>query len=672
MTNADFEAARKQMLARRRKVIYNTDGCDALYYPADLKAGKAEFIGRRLAYTRGSKVDTVFYCPIASGFCQFTVPTDAGDRLLCEAGMAGKRNVTHELFELGTDPLKIAEEYCRSEGLEFFVSIRVNDTHDRHHRADRPFFLFPPFKAAHPEVLFGTEERKPPFCSWTAVDFTHAEVRDRMAAAVAEFCERYDIDGIEYDFMRHMQLFRSVGFGGHASEEELALMTDFMKRLRAITEEAGRKRGRPILVAVRTPDSAGYSRAVGIDLERWMKEKLFDIHIGSSYFRLEPWRTSAELAHRYGIPFYASLDETRTANFLPLGDRSDDRVFYAREHAAFASGCDGVYLFNQEYEKMRRLARGGDEDLRGTDKIYYAATRGEGGYPAGFYVAGGEGFRTIPRILPESPHRIRAGASYTFPLTVGDDPADGNPVRTVMLRSDAPEGALTLRINGQPCRMTGHEGDIYTFEPAPGAVRRGDNAIEVAAADVERLPGRRTLLAGDWFQSGQSVSSGTGYFSTMCFPLDGGFSGCFPCLSFQLRMDNDFAPDAAFVRIADGKHVELIRFTPGDISFRMAGTSVQFKTCGKLHHYEVRLADGMIALDADGERLLEAPLAARITDPASLERDDLRAFSGRHACGLIFATASSNVTPARWRDIALVGRYVELADFALGIAYPKK
>ena len=69
-----------------------------------------------------------------------------------------------------------------------------------------------------------------------------------MKDFVKDFVENYDVDGIEYDFFRHGQLFKTVGWGAYATEAQLELMTEFMLELRAITEAAGRKKGKPILV----------------------------------------------------------------------------------------------------------------------------------------------------------------------------------------------------------------------------------------------------------------------------------------------------------------------------------------------------------------------------------------------------------------------------------------
>ena len=53
-------------------------------------------------------------------------------------------------------------------------------------------------------------------------------------------------------------------------------MTDLMRRLRAMMDEEGARRGRPILLSVRTPDSAEYCRALELDVRTWMKEGLID------------------------------------------------------------------------------------------------------------------------------------------------------------------------------------------------------------------------------------------------------------------------------------------------------------------------------------------------------------------------------------------------------------
>ena len=501
----DFEALRAKLLNRPRQVLYNTDGCDALYFPAELPATAEALEGCRLVYTRGTRIDTVLYCPISSGFGHLTCRTKAGDQLLANPAAPGRRNVTRELLAKGTDPLAVALGYCRREQLECFVSLRFNDTHDSLHTPEKPSFLMPPYKLAHPNYLMGTRENPPPRCHWSAVDFTHPEIRRRQAAIVREICTNYDVDGIEYDFMRHMQLLKSVAWDGVASAAELAMMTKFMGELRAITEEIGRRRGRPILVAIRVPDSAGYCRAVGIDLERWLKERLVDIVIGGGYFQLNKWRTTAALVHRHGAKFYASLDESRIRNPQALKGRGTPEFYYARIAAAMADGCDGVYHFNLERGNLNRICKADPLHTEGLDKLYFATERGSGGYRSWHFLKGGARFNTLPAMDPNEPLPLKAGKPYEFSLVVGDDLA-GAAARglkaavTVEIQTNLERARyLEFQCNGWTYAPRSFRGGRFVYDIPSAVVACGDNSFRMTPSkDAQaRLPepppkGRKT------------------------------------------------------------------------------------------------------------------------------------------------------------------------------------
>jgi len=192
-------------------------------------------------------------------------------------------------------------EFSRAHNLEIFCSMRMNDTHDGGHRPDKPYPDWPKFKQEHPEYLVGSLESRPRHGQWTAYDYGQAGLRDHKFRRLEEVCQNYDVDGIELDFFRHGVLFKSVAWGGKASAEELDMMTDLIRRLHRMTEDEGIKRGKPILIAVRVPDSVEYCRGIGLDIERWLKEGLVDLLITTCYFRLNPWEYSVELGHRYGV-----------------------------------------------------------------------------------------------------------------------------------------------------------------------------------------------------------------------------------------------------------------------------------------------------------------------------------------------------------------------------------
>lgn len=494
--DAAWEQLRETALNRHRRIIYNTDGCDTVYFPRKLAATKENLAARRLRFTCGTAVDTISYNVVFS-FGKVIYNSKSAELLLADPPQnpharhedPNARNVTKELIAQGTDPLQVAIEFCRAENREIFASIRCNDVHDQVHTAKNPFWLMSEYKLNHPQLLLGSQEKRPPYCVWSAVDYGQPEIREHFKQMIAELCA-YDIDGLELDFMRHPQLLKSVANGGHASNAELTMLTNFMKEVRAIAETAGRKRGCPILIAIRVPDSVGYCRAIGIDLENWMKNKVFDIMIGGGYFQLNPWETSVKLAAHYGIKFYASLDDSRIersgVHYIP--GRQGRNFLLARTAAALAAGCDGVYHFNLEYDKLYDVARTPVDQLAFVDKNFYATERGSGGYHARQFVQGGADYEKMTMIDPgENPPRLQAGETLSFPLLIPDDLTapearrrDGKATICMLLENGDAQ-SIGLTVNGKKQPVTAGDGGMLYFELAPGDLRRGENRFSVTA-----------------------------------------------------------------------------------------------------------------------------------------------------------------------------------------------
>src|SRR5439155_13061338 len=128
---------------------------------------------------------------------------------------------------------------------------------------------------------------------------------------VEEVCRNYDIDGVELDFFRHAMFFKTPTTGHPSTVEDLSQMTDLLRRIRAMADEVGSRRGRPILLAMHVPDSIEYCKAIGLDLETWLKDDLLYLLITAGYVELNSLDYSVTLARQYGVKVYPSLDETR-------------------------------------------------------------------------------------------------------------------------------------------------------------------------------------------------------------------------------------------------------------------------------------------------------------------------------------------------------------------------
>lgn len=488
--NGDFAKRRKEMLNRRRRVIFNNDGGDALGFPAGLEVNAENLLSLRTTPLVGSHVDTIFYCT-GHGFGYHIHDTKVGTVLDgYEGGVSGVR----PLIEQGNDALKVMVDYCHANGIEIFRSQRMNDRHDRSHTPDNPNPEFSPFKQQHPECLVSTIDNPPTHAKydWTGADYTHPEVRDAMYSYLEEVCQNYDVDGIEMDFWRAPLFFKSVAFGGQASDKELDMMTDLVRRVREMTEREGQRRGRPLLVAVRVPDSLGYCRGIGLDLERWMEEGLVDLLIpGDSIRQWTPWEQMIKLGHRYGVKVYPSLQRPVFPGEAPPFSRNSAQSYRAKAMKMWQSGADGVYLFNylrpkQWWPWLREI--GEPDVLARLDKTYYATyswgsrlARGDGSPE--YFLAGGGRFVDIPMLTPDDPITVEPGKTVNLDVRVGDDldaaVKKGLQPQVACHLMAADNQNLSVRLNGVTLeKRISHDNVWLEFPLEPKLVRPGVNRVE--------------------------------------------------------------------------------------------------------------------------------------------------------------------------------------------------
>ncbi len=463
-----YESRKQIQLSRRRRIIFNNDGGDAVKLPEKTLPSPEDFLQIRTTPLTGTHVDTVSYCSGIFGSCRHNTQVGHVFRHY-------ESNVVEDLIERGTDPLNVMVHYCHDHGIEVFCSMRMNDTHD----ASRPErFRANRFKVEHPDCLLGTEKKRPKRGGWSAVNYLCEPVRDRALRFVEEVCRGYDIDGIELDFFRHPVFFKSTSRGFPAGDEERACMTDLMRKIQTLIREIGMTRGRPLLVAVRTPDDVAYCNTIGLEIERWMAEGLIDIFIPSAYIRLNSWEYSVRLAHQYGVKVYPGLSESRVGgghHADPL--RSSDECYRARALNAWDAGADGVYVFNL-FDPHRRIwsEMGEPEVLQRLDKLYFASVRGVGRVAGGAYPH--RHFISIPTLNPDAPLSLKANERTAIRLRMGEE-------FTKHTLADHPEIKLHFKTNPGGTELKPvFNGRVLQGGPAeydidPLSVRKGGNIVEV-------------------------------------------------------------------------------------------------------------------------------------------------------------------------------------------------
>jgi len=264
-------------------------------------------------------------------------------------------NLKH-LWQQGIDPLKVQVDEAQRIGIDFWFRLSMNDWHHTDAEGKVYRLIGSKFYSDHPEYQIGPDGVGPKGESDSAYfqDFAHDEVRRLRLDTAVEACERYDVQGFVYDFMRCPKFFRHGEVLKHTP-----LMTQFMRQTRAALDEVGKKKGKAIGLCVRVPNNISGATNLGLDVATWIKEDLVDIVVPSTFFNadmeedMRPW---VELARNTPVRINPAIEEGYKAGHtggvtrcfynppvtLPL---SVDmiRAIAARHHY---HGVDGMYTFN--------------------------------------------------------------------------------------------------------------------------------------------------------------------------------------------------------------------------------------------------------------------------------------------------------------------------------------
>ena len=264
----------------------------------------------------------------------FLRPAPPNERKLI-ATFVGNMLLTHKQ---GVDyPARVIHR-CRQRGISPWISLRMNDCHDgpiRDHPMSGTFWQkHPRYRRKHCTGYFS-------YC----LDYARPQVRDFFMSLIVETLDRYDIDGLELDFMRE-----PYPFSGGKESAGATLLTAWMKEVRRKVDAAAARRGHPVKLAARVPSHPETARNMGLDAVAWAKAGVIDVLIPSPR-----WATM-----EFDIPIDAWRAELGQAKTLvlgcvelnyqpcPLAPRQPATPELATGDAAalLSRGADAIYLFN--------------------------------------------------------------------------------------------------------------------------------------------------------------------------------------------------------------------------------------------------------------------------------------------------------------------------------------
>ena len=367
-----------------------------------------------------------------------------------EKNVTGWARGYYELHKLGIDDVfAIVIPRCRERGVSPWISLRMND----HHYTGDPSRVSPLF-FEHPELR--SRGGKGLF------NYARPEVREHYLKLAAEVLERYDVDGLELDWMRTAANF---------DDDEIAsgrdILTDFVRAVHRETEAAAKRCGHPVQLAVRVPAKPEFAHGLGFDVAAWARDGLVDMVIPSDYWNgfadlpVEDWRAriGVDASQCRIVPFTGTTYACTKGWMVNVMSRN---LAAMRGFAAsmLDRGADGIYFFNNfqpvDSPVLLRTPEGKEVvDCRVADLLRAASDLP--GAMANARVHAVSIYETLPpkgtyqQVLPAE---ITLRKSLTLKIHTGPKPATGRCVIRVGLdkSDDLTSARLAVRLNGSACR----------------------------------------------------------------------------------------------------------------------------------------------------------------------------------------------------------------------------
>lgn len=277
-----------------------------------------------------------------------------GDRLLAE-------NMRLYL-ERGIDTMRVARDYTRSLGIEFHISLRMGafqfqPPHDE--------VFTSPFYLAHPEWHCRDRDGSP----ISRLSYAFPEVQTYVLSLLEELAG-YQPDGLSLIFIRGGPFLlyeeplvaafrRRAGLDARALAENdpdflrfrAALMTEFVRRVRAVCDRNRREGARMALSAMVYNDETN-NLAFGLDVATWAQERLVDFLLP---YPRTAWPTTdlSRLLQPTDYDFFARLARDTGCAFYPEISRSalfwDDKspgAYRRQALEAYAKGAAGLAVWD--------------------------------------------------------------------------------------------------------------------------------------------------------------------------------------------------------------------------------------------------------------------------------------------------------------------------------------
>ncbi len=252
------------------------------------------------------------------------------------------KNLYVHYIENKRDYLKVLEKALPAAGINMWLSIRMNDAHDRHLETS---VLFTDFYHNHPEYRRIQYKTK---CEGYAklYDYGHEEIRNKYLDLIDESLERYDVFGFQLEWQRNPWIWKV----GH-EYAGIEIMNQFMRDAKAIITKYEKKYGHKIMFSVQVVPDIQTNYDYGFDIARWAAEGLIDMVVPKgrhgttcNEIPIGQWKSTLEC---HGVQVVPDIEHRIKQSPSAASHCLHDIETYAGTAALYYSqGADKVQVYN--------------------------------------------------------------------------------------------------------------------------------------------------------------------------------------------------------------------------------------------------------------------------------------------------------------------------------------
>jgi hypothetical protein len=262
-------------------------------------------------------------------------------------------NRYQDLIDAGVDWLAETTVACRRRGVSPWVSVRMNDMHG-HLNYEGSFFNTPLLKDPAMRLhhsAYSPTMRLPAYRG--GLNYEKPEVRAFMMAQIKEVVEDYDFEGLELDWWRN-----TLCCEPNATPKTIAMMNDWFREIRALTQRRAEKTGRPYPLGFRIPGRIDVLKNIGLDIATLCHEGTIDFVCASNF-----WRTSWDMPHDTlrrdlgdRVAIYGGIEAgaNRLPTFSPANNATREirliggcrEMLHANAAGKLVLGADGIEWYN--------------------------------------------------------------------------------------------------------------------------------------------------------------------------------------------------------------------------------------------------------------------------------------------------------------------------------------